>query len=85
MKVLLVDDNRLMLEGLQNLLAAHQIDVVGTTGDGTASVDPAGGYRLFRRGWPKSFCRSFRVSPIRMVNPVQKTDWKPVQKSYRRY
>jgi two-component system NarL family response regulator len=40
-KVLLVDDNRLMLEGLQNLLAAHHIDVVGITGDGAASVDLA--------------------------------------------
>ena len=41
MKVLLVDDNRLMLEGLQNLLAAHDIDVVGTAVDGTVSVDLA--------------------------------------------
>jgi DNA-binding NarL/FixJ family response regulator len=39
MKVLLVDDNRLMLEGLQNLLEAHDIEVVGTTADGLASVD----------------------------------------------
>jgi DNA-binding NarL/FixJ family response regulator len=29
MKVLLIDDNRLMLEGLQNLLEAHGIEVVG--------------------------------------------------------
>ena len=41
MKILLVDDNRLMLEGIQNLLAAHQIDVVGTAVDGAASVDLA--------------------------------------------
>ncbi len=41
MKVLLVDDNRLMLEGLENLLAAHHIDVVGTAVDGAASVDLA--------------------------------------------
>jgi DNA-binding NarL/FixJ family response regulator len=41
MKVLLVDDNRLMLEGLQNLLAAHDIDVVGTADDGAVSVDLA--------------------------------------------
>lgn len=39
MKVLLVDDNRLMLEGLQNLLEAHDIEVVGTAADGQASVD----------------------------------------------
>jgi two-component system NarL family response regulator len=38
MKVLLVDDNRLMLEGLQNLLEAHDIEVVGTAADGQASV-----------------------------------------------
>jgi len=41
MKVLLVDDNRLMLEGLQNLLEAHGIEVVGTAADGRASVDLA--------------------------------------------
>jgi DNA-binding NarL/FixJ family response regulator len=41
MKVLLVDDNRLMLEGLQNLLEAHHIEVVGTAADGLASVDLA--------------------------------------------
>ena len=29
MRVLLVDDNRLMLEGLQNLLEAHAIEVAG--------------------------------------------------------
>ena len=41
MKVLLVDDNRLMLEGLQNLLEAHDIEVVGMAADGLASVDLA--------------------------------------------
>jgi DNA-binding NarL/FixJ family response regulator len=41
MKVILVDDNRLMLEGLQNLLEAHDIEVVGTAADGRASVDLA--------------------------------------------
>jgi len=39
MKVLLVDDNRLMLEGLQNLLEANDIEVVGTAADGQASLD----------------------------------------------
>ncbi len=34
MKVLLVDDNRLLLEGLVNLLAAHHIEVIGTASDG---------------------------------------------------
>ncbi len=38
MKVLLVDDNRLMLEGLQNLLEAHDIEVVGVAADGLESV-----------------------------------------------
>ena len=38
MKVLLVDDNRLMLEGLQNLLEAHAIQVVGMTSDGQQAV-----------------------------------------------
>jgi YesN/AraC family two-component response regulator len=33
MKVLLVDDNRLMLEGLQNLLEAHNIEVAGMAKD----------------------------------------------------
>jgi len=41
MKILLVDDNRLMLEGLQNLLEAHDIEVVGTAVDGLAGVDQA--------------------------------------------
>ncbi len=41
MKVLLVDDNRLMLEGLQNLLEAHNIEIAGTAIDGMASVSLA--------------------------------------------
>ena len=41
MRVLLVDDNRLMLEGLQNLLEAHDIEVAGMAADGMASVDLA--------------------------------------------
>jgi two-component system NarL family response regulator len=41
MKVLLVDDNRLMLEGLQNLLEAHNIEVVGTAAEGMKSVELA--------------------------------------------
>lgn len=41
MKVLLVDDNRLMLEGLQNLLEANNIEVVGIAPDGLTSVDMA--------------------------------------------
>jgi DNA-binding NarL/FixJ family response regulator len=38
MRVLLVDDNRLMLEGLQNLLEAHSIEVAGTALDGTEAI-----------------------------------------------
>ena len=38
MRVLLVDDNRLMLEGLQNLLEVHHIEVVGTATDGAEAV-----------------------------------------------
>ncbi|PPD57405.1 response regulator transcription factor [Dehalogenimonas etheniformans] len=41
MKVLLVDDNRLMLEGLQNLLDAHGIEVAGVATDGLQSVTQA--------------------------------------------
>jgi two-component system NarL family response regulator len=41
MRVLLVDDNRLMLEGLQSLLEAHDIEVAGVATDGLASVDLA--------------------------------------------
>jgi YesN/AraC family two-component response regulator len=38
MRVLLVDDNRLMLEGLQNLLEAHGIEVAGMAEDGSQAV-----------------------------------------------
>ena len=38
MKVLLVDDNRLMLEGLQNLLDAHHIEVAGVAHDGLEAI-----------------------------------------------
>ena len=41
MKVLLVDDNRLMLEGLQNPLDAHNIEVAGVAFDGLESVEMA--------------------------------------------
>jgi len=41
MRVLLVDDNRLMLEGLENLLEAHNIEVVGTASDGIKAVSLA--------------------------------------------
>ena len=41
MRVLLVDDNRLMLEGLQNLLEAHQIQVAGLASDGLQGLDLA--------------------------------------------
>ena len=41
MKVLLVDDNRLMLEGLQNILEAHGVEVAGVASDGRQSVDLA--------------------------------------------
>jgi DNA-binding NarL/FixJ family response regulator len=39
--VLLVDDNRLMLEGLQSLLEAHDIEVAGVAADGLESVELA--------------------------------------------
>lgn len=39
MKVLLVDDNRLMLEGLQNLLEAHNIEVAGVAVNGLQSIE----------------------------------------------
>jgi two-component system NarL family response regulator len=45
MKVLLVDDNRLMLEGLQNILEAHGIEVVGVASDGRQSIDLARGLK----------------------------------------
>jgi DNA-binding NarL/FixJ family response regulator len=38
MKVLLIDDNRLMLEGLQNLLEAHGIEVVGQATNGRQAL-----------------------------------------------
>jgi two-component system NarL family response regulator len=41
MKVLLVDDNRLMLEGLQNLLEAHNIKVAGVALNGLESIELA--------------------------------------------
>ena len=41
MKVLLVDDNRLMLEGLQGLLEARGIEVAGVATDGLESVELA--------------------------------------------
>jgi DNA-binding NarL/FixJ family response regulator len=41
MKVLLVDDNRLMVEGLQNLLEAHGIQIAGQAMDGWEAVDQA--------------------------------------------
>jgi two-component system NarL family response regulator len=41
MNVLLVDDNRLMLEGLQNLLEAHNIEVAGVAFNGLESVEMA--------------------------------------------
>jgi DNA-binding NarL/FixJ family response regulator len=41
MRVLLVDDNRLMLEGLENLLEAHGVEVAGTATNGREAVDCA--------------------------------------------
>lgn len=41
MKVLLVDDNRLMVEGLQNLLEAYNIEVSGVAFNGLESIDLA--------------------------------------------
>jgi len=41
MKIMLVDDNRLMLEGLQNLLEAHNIEVVGVACNGLESIELA--------------------------------------------
>jgi two-component system NarL family response regulator len=38
LRVLLADDNRLLLEGLTNLLSAYDIDVVGTAGDGLEAI-----------------------------------------------
>jgi len=41
MKVLLVDDNRLMLEGLQNLLEAHKTEIAGLAINGMEAVTKA--------------------------------------------
>lgn len=41
MRLMLVDDNRLMLEGLQSLLEAHGVDVVGVAVDGFEAIDVA--------------------------------------------
>ena len=41
MNVLLVDDHRLLLEGLQNLLTAHGVSVVGLANDGLEAVEQA--------------------------------------------
>ncbi len=41
MKILLVDDHPLFLEGLQNLLTAHGIEVVGTASDGLEALEKA--------------------------------------------
>ncbi len=41
MRVLLVDDHRLLLEGLQNLLATHGVEVVGLAYDGLEAVAQA--------------------------------------------
>ena len=38
MNVLLVDDHKLLLEGLTNLLEAHGIQVAGTAGDGRQAL-----------------------------------------------
>lgn len=41
MRVLLVDDNRLMLEGLQNLLEAHDVRIAGVATDGQQALSMA--------------------------------------------
>lgn len=41
MRVLLADDHRLLLEGLQNLLESRGIEVVGTARDGLEAVEAA--------------------------------------------
>ncbi len=38
MRVLLADDHRLLVEGVNNLLMAHGIDVVGIAGDGVEAI-----------------------------------------------
>ena len=39
MRVLLVDDHALFLEGLQNLLVARGVQVVGTARDGLEALE----------------------------------------------
>lgn len=41
MRILLVDDNRLLIEGLRNLLTAHGIEVVGVASDGIEAIAQA--------------------------------------------
>jgi DNA-binding NarL/FixJ family response regulator len=41
MRVLLADDHRLLVEGLSNLLAVHEIEVVGIACDGLEAIDLA--------------------------------------------
>ena len=41
MKVMLVDDHPLFLEGLQNLLEVHGVKVLGTAGDGVQALAKA--------------------------------------------
>lgn len=45
MRVLIVDDNRLLVEGLTNLLAAHGFEVAGTAADGEEAVSQAQKHR----------------------------------------
>lgn len=40
-RIVLADDNRLLLEGLVNLLAAYGMDVVGTASDGNEAIELA--------------------------------------------
>lgn len=41
MKVLLVDDHTLFREGMANLFAAHDINIVGMAGDGLEALEKA--------------------------------------------
>jgi two-component system NarL family response regulator len=41
MRVLIVDDHALLVEGLYNLLSSRGFDVVGTAGDGQEGVEQA--------------------------------------------
>jgi DNA-binding NarL/FixJ family response regulator len=45
MKVLLADDHRLLLEGLTNLLSAHNIEVAGLAYDGAEAITLARGLK----------------------------------------